>query len=377
MPQLNSTSNYSLVYGIIAFVLLSCNNNNTSNIQGQSMLPPNKTTTPSPNFKKGILTIFQDSKSNYWIGSREEGVCKYDGKNYDYFTEKESLPSNQVRAIQEDEQGNIWLTTSEGICFYKENKWTTVSVKKSWEATSIPGQQAIPAPSQWHLKKGSLWFPVYNNGVLRYQDGLLEYLSIPIAATDTTIYNEQSDRPYHHSYASYVLHQDKTGKLWLGTFNRGVVGYDGQSFDYHNPNNFGVGTIRSIFQDKGGTTWFGGNGGGLYTYDGTGYVNFTEKHGLTSSHQGYDESGTLSRVWSINQDDEGNMWFGTADAGLWKFDGDALTNYTIEDGLPSNFVETIYKDQEGQLWFCSGMAGNGVLYTLYNGAFQSINTTVR
>ena len=68
--------------------------------------------------------------------------------------------------------------------------------------------------------------------------------------------------------------------------------------------------------------------------------------------------GTLARVWAINEDNSGNLWIGTADAGVWQYDGRNLTNWTTKNNLPSSAIETIYKDKKGELWF--GTDGNGV-----------------
>ena len=68
--------------------------------------------------------------------------------------------------------------------------------------------------------------------------------------------------------------------------------------------------------------------------------------------------GTLARVWTIAEDKTGNLWFGTIDAGAWRYDGKSLTNFTVKDGLGSNAIWTIYKDKAGNLWF--GTDGGGV-----------------
>lgn len=73
---------------------------------------------------------------------------------------------------------------------------------------------------------------------------------------------------------------------------------------------------------------------------------------------GKSESGTLARVYSINEDNNNNIWIGTVDAGVWKYEGNVLTNYTTKEGLTSNAVNTIYKDNNGELWF--GTDGNGI-----------------
>lgn len=67
--------------------------------------------------------------------------------------------------------------------------------------------------------------------------------------------------------------------------------------------------------------------------------------------QPLDKPGSLARVWTLNDDSLGNLWVGTIDAGVWKYDGTKLTNYNTAHGLSGNAVWTIYKDKKGELWF--------------------------
>lgn len=50
-----------------------------------------------------------------------------------------------------------------------------------------------------------------------------------------------------------------------------------------------------------------------------------------------------SQVMAIEQDSLGLMWFGTQGGGLSRFDGKHFTNFTVKDGLKSNFVNHIEK----------------------------------
>ena len=59
-----------------------------------------------PKMEKDIMIIFQDSKGNFWFGSRENGVYRYDGKTLTQFTTKEGLCFDRIRGIQEDGDGN-------------------------------------------------------------------------------------------------------------------------------------------------------------------------------------------------------------------------------------------------------------------------------
>ena len=117
----------------------------------------------------------------------------------------------------------------------------------------------------------------------------------------------------------------------------------------------------------------GNNGAGLFRFDGETLTNVTEEKQLTNYEfkvSGASNTNTLARIYSINEDDFGNLWIGTVDAGAWKYDGTTLTHYTMKDGLSSNAVNTIYKDKYGQLWF--GTDENGICK--FNGInFQKFN----
>jgi ligand-binding sensor domain-containing protein len=62
----------------------------------------------------------------------------------------------------------------------------------------------------------------------------------------------------------------------------------------------------------------------------------------------------LARPWALHEDLLGNLWIGTIDAGVWKYDGKDLTNYTQEDGLYDLAIWFIYRNRNGELWFVAG-----------------------
>lgn len=101
-------------------------------------------------------------------------------------------------------------------------------------------------------------------------------------------------------------------------------------------------------------------------------VFFSQMHNLihpNSKRNGKSTSpqGTLEHVFTIEEDSQGNIWFGDRDAGLWKYDGTQLTNYTTKDGFEHDFVLSIFEDRNNTLWF--GMS-DGKIYTFNGKTFE-------
>jgi ligand-binding sensor domain-containing protein len=110
--------------------------------------------------------------------------------------------------------------------------------------------------------------------------------------------------------------------------------------------------IHCGLQDRNGNLWFGTTGAGVYRYDGSSFVNFTASDGLSNDY-----------VWCVSEDRSGHLWFGTAD-GVCRYDGVTFTDIPIPGikggefskdhfGNPSEetAVWSIMQDKSGGFWF--------------------------
>jgi len=279
-------------------------------------------------------------------------VYRYDGKGVTQFTVKDGLSNNQVQSIQEDKSGNIWFGTGAfGVSRFDGQTFTTFTNKENLQSKK-------GSYNEWIIEPNDLWFYA-GAGVYHYNGNSFVYL--PLAKPDVNA--EQSQKsPYTLSrYAVYSILKDRKDNVWFGTQSQGVCRYDGKSFTWFTEKGLSGPAVLGVFEDSKGNLWFGNNGAGLFRYDGKNVINFTEEKGLGNPEfrvSGKSGPGTLARIYSINEDNKGNLWIGTVDAGVWKYDGNDLTNYTIKDGLTSNAVNTIYKDKNGELWF--GTDAHGV-----------------
>jgi len=78
---------------------------------------------------------------------------------------------------------------------------------------------------------------------------------------------------------------------------------------------------------------------------------------------------TLEHVFAIEEGNAGHIWFADRDTGIWKYDGQTMTNYNTDKGLSSNNVKSIYRDNKGGLWV--GLDDGGI-YLFGGVAFERV-----
>jgi ligand-binding sensor domain-containing protein len=314
-------------------------------------------TTKTFEIDKNIRSIFQDKKGNYWFGTNSAGVYFYNGKTVIQYTIKDGLSDNQVQSIQEDNLGNIWFGTGGfGVCSYDGKKFNSFTTKENLQLSN-------GATNDWKTKSTDLWF-FAGNGAYRYNGKSLIYL--PLTQSKTTSKQSQISPFNLGPYGVYCTIKDKTSNIWFGTQAQGVCRFDGKSLAWFTGKGLSGSAVLGLFEDSKGNIWFGNNGAGLFKYDGKTMINLTEEKGLSNplfKISGKSIPGTMARIYAINEDNSGILWIGTVDAGVWRYDGNNLINFTTKDGLPSNAINCIYKDKKGQMLF--GTDSNGIF--VFNG----------
>jgi ligand-binding sensor domain-containing protein len=350
-------------YLLLSISFISCNGQNKTENISNSLSEQTVVTKEESNINlfsanttaqidENIRSIFQDKNDNYWFGTNGAGVYRYDGKKLIQFTVKEGLSNNQVQSIQEDKSGNIWFGTGVfGVSKFDGQTFTTYTNKENLQL--INGSD-----NEWKIEQNDLWFYA-GDGAYRFNGNSLVFLPLSKSKINT---NQSQISPFVLSrYAVYSILKDKKGNVWFGTQAQGVCRYDGKTFTWFTEKGLSGPAVLGLFEDSKGNLWFGNNGSGLFRYDGKSVINFTEEKGLSNNEfkiSGKSGPGTLARIYTINEDNFGNLWIGTVDAGVWKYDGNKLTNYTTKNGLTSDAVNFIYKDKNGELWF--GTDGDGI-----------------
>jgi ligand-binding sensor domain-containing protein len=97
------------------------------------------------------------------------------------------------------------------------------------------------------------------------------------------------------------------------------------SFDAHTKFIEKVGIGNPVLVDKSGNIWFNGeeklstveSEGGIWLYDGKTFKNFTSADGTSKYF-----------VWNMLEDRKGNIWIGTRNTELYKYDGKTFTKFS-------------------------------------------------
>jgi ligand-binding sensor domain-containing protein len=177
-------------------------------------------------------------------------------------------------------------------------------------------------------------------------------------------------------YASVICGiQDKQGNLWFGTSAEGVYRFDGTLFTQFTVNDgLSSNGIRSILEDKNGNIWFGTTDG-ICRSDGTKIeqipIGFNIRPVITNNNY-YNNWSTKNTVWSMFQDKNGLIWFGTGD-GVYYYDGLQFYRFLADDyvinkgGLHLKMVTQILEDDKGNKWFACGMPPGYEGFCRYNG----------
>lgn len=285
-----------------------------------------------------IMVVFQDKNKNYWFGSWETGVYKYNGNTLINYTTKHGLHDNRVDEIKEDEAGNLYFTSA-----------NIHSVIAKYDGTNFSKLTAV-ASDYWQLNPNDLWFKYsYGNTkkVYRY--------------TGTTLYELELPNPQNLTmpFDVYSIYHDKKGSIWFGTNPVGVCRFNGITFDWITEEDVtefrdeGANGVRSITEDQQGDFWF--NTEFRYSiYDSTTLSSntFYTRHKSIGSLDGK-ENSNLDEYLSCVRDNNNNLWFVTYLDGVYKYDGNTIQHYDVQVNGKSISLFSIYKDNSGDLWLGS------------------------
>ena len=219
-------------------------------------------------------------------------------------------PAAITRNILQDRNGDIWLTTWEGIIKYDGEVFTNY--------TNKDGLRKFHVFSCLEDRDGGLWFGTIGAGVYRYDGETFTNIT-----TKDGLANDRQG----------TFLQARNGDIWIGTMG-GISIFNGKSFrNLTTKDSLLDNDINAIVEDRGGKMWIGSRGE-LCVYDGLLCTPF---------RMGGER---FFNVRSIIEDRAGNIWI-AGNNGLWRYGEDGLKQFD------DKFVGYVYQDRAGNIWTSS------------------------
>ncbi|MBI3501589.1 MAG: histidine kinase [Bacteroidetes bacterium] len=309
-----------------------------------------------------VTSITEDENGNMWFGTNA-GVVKYDGIKFKTFTAKDGLLDKAIQAVRKDEHSNnIWVGTLKGL-----NKISEDGKVQSFHVSDV--QNGNKVSKLFVDDEGNLWLGT-SNGLYRFRDPAFSTFSDKHGLKNPFIFPIFRDRKknlwvgtYEEGFYRYdgkefknfsekdgligtfmcAGMEDKNGNIWMGT-NKGVSIYNGSAFKNIRGKLEGLkgDSVTSLLQDSKGNSWLGGNRGGAI-WDGRNFKKFDLK---TSDGQNFN-------VWFEFEDSKKNIWFGTYLGGLFRYNGKDFENISEKLNLKSKTYLAIEEDRDGNIFLGS------------------------
>jgi signal transduction histidine kinase/ligand-binding sensor domain-containing protein/DNA-binding response OmpR family regulator len=299
--------------------------------------------------RKTVRTIYIDNEGIYWVGSFQGGINKYD-KNLNLFQNRQSnafdpygLPSPVVTSFAPARNNELFIgTDGGGLSLFNRKTGLFSHIILSCISKTVSDSLTILALEADH--KGRLWIGTFNNGLLNYDP----------STGSCRLFKKDTSPGSINSTDIFCIKEDSQGKIWIGTNGSGVNVYDPVTDRFHvfshdpsSPTNTYVptnGYIRAIIEGEKGRMWIASHGSGVLELD-----------PATNQYRSYNRENTNlpnNVVLSLLKDNNNNIWVGTSGGGLSMLNrqtGSFIT-YSEKDGLANSLIYKIIQDDNDQLW---------------------------
>lgn len=309
-----------------------------NNLNSETLLPH-----PSVN------SIVQDNNGFIWFAT-QNGISKYDGKSVKFYSyqpdDPQSIQNTWISKIFLDSEGRLWFGSASGIHLYKPE--TDGFINFTSEKYLNKNISDIAEDNN-----GNIWFSTTYSGLLKYDVKSGEFSVIDnstnglptndintlkfdkhgnlwVATTNYGLFVKPTNNEYFSTYSDFIqnplpkenlvsLKFDSNNNLWLGSDSNGVYYVQNNKLAKHYTVDNGLcsNSILDILIDQSGTVWFATDKG-LCQLKNNEFIHHEQKQNSSTSL-------IDNRTKVLMQDQGGVIWVGT-DAGVSNWNA-AITNF--------------------------------------------------
>lgn len=355
-----------------------------------------------PSYLTSSRAFFEDSRGRIWVGTNDNGVVVLDGADSLYFSYQEGLTSSSVRIFEEDDNGNVFIGTTAGLCYVDQT-----------DTLHVLQDERITEERILKLDKdsdGRIYGQTSNGIVFAIDDceitELYESIDLGLEKITAILVDPYDKEKIYYGTEGNVLYYGKFGdsinsldrisvdplsnihwlnydcnRVWVSSTS--MIGYVDTDYTFKELTNvpFDSG-IEMVTSDYQGNLWVASSTLGVMKVVANNFIDITHAAGVVSGvtnavtlHDGDVYIGTETgldiigkdnvpienelsvyigdaRVRCVTEDNDGNVWVSTYthDLGLvcYKPDGEIIS-FTSYNGMPSNQIRCVTVGKDGSV----------------------------
>ena len=268
--------------------------------------------------------LLRDRDGGLWVTTSRHGLIHLHQGRTDLFTQGDGLSGSFSNYIFEDREGDIWVSTLDGLDRFRGYRVATFTAHQGLSDTLVHSVLAD--------KNGSVWLSTMS-GLNRWSAGQITTYRSGSGTQGGELNGESPNS----------LFQDTQGRTWVSTH---------VAIGYLDKNRFVpvIGTTRGavhgIAEDSAGSLWFADLERGLLHVVQNSVVQQIPVAAL--GHQDF-----ITALAADGSHD--GLWLGFLDGGIAYFAGGTVrASYSTANGLAEGRVNDLRLDQNGTLWVATG-----------------------
>lgn len=326
--------------------------------------------------------LFEDSRGRIWVGTNDNGVVVVDGATQTHFTYKDGLPSSSIRTFAEDGEGNVFVGTTEGICYVDpEMKVIPVDDKRINKERVLRLDSDSEGKIYGQTKNGQVFYidnklvtRVYSSYELK--TGMITTIKADPLHPGKVYLGTEGDAVYYGNFGDPASRMERISvaplngihwmsydcnRLWVASI--GKAGYLDENNSFHVLNDIVMDSgIEMMTSDYQGNMWFASSTQGVM------------KIVLDQFTNVYGKAGLVGEVTNAACMYGGELYIGT-DNGLRIIDkaGHPLYN-RLNNHIGPTRIRCMGRGTQDDLWIGTYTNNLGLIHLLKDGSFTSITS---
>ncbi|WP_321472012.1 two-component regulator propeller domain-containing protein [uncultured Paludibaculum sp.] len=255
------------------------------------------------------------SPDGYLLVGTGEGLARFDGVRFTPLAGAGRIARDWISALSPGPDGSYWIST-----YYRD----LYTLRGRALRHVFHGQSSLMGLFQ--DSSGALW--INANGVFRLQSETAAAVGIGSSAGN----------------AWHIFAEDSKRRVWIAA-GGGLHLYEAGHARLAVKDGAAHGSLLSVMAEPDGAIWAGTSLGLFRVKESPGHVTLERQPGVSGP------------VVKILRDSDGMLWAATWGQGLFRVTPNGAENWSTRDGLPDDFIRTLFEDRDGNLWIGSRSGG--------------------